>query len=385
MKRFGISSFLGGLLVFLAGRLDLTAATNEAPDFKQVYDLIRAHAAGVSDAELNRAAVQGLLKTLGPKVSLVTNVASTNALAETALLNQASLFEGEIAYLRIAWVGDGLVGAVRSAYQRLSSTNKLKGLVLDLRYTDGTDYAAAAAVADLFVTKAEPLLNWGEGIVSSNEKTNALQLPVVVLVNRETARAAEALTALLRQTGTGLILGGTTAGQAMVMQDFQLKDGEHLRIATAPVTMGDGSTLPVQGIKPDVSVIVSPGNERAYYADSFVVLPKTSLVAGAKLSLTNQTNTANLTSSRGRMNEAELVREHKQGANPGADSSSHTRMSEAELVREHKAGLDADGDVDAEAPPARQLEPAGPAVNDPVLARALDLLKGLAVVRQNRF
>jgi hypothetical protein len=57
------------------------------------------------------------------------------------------------------------------------------------------------------------------------------------------------------------------------------------------------------------------------------------------------------------------------------------RVNEAELVREHKAGLDRD--LEAETPPP--LEPAKPLVNDPVLARALDLVKGLALVRQNHF
>jgi hypothetical protein len=57
-------------------------------------------------------------------------------------------------------------------------------------------------------------------------------------------------------------------------------------------------------------------------------------------------------------------------------------MNEAELVREHREGLDRFPGIDsASMPPA---EPARPVVTDPVLARALDLLKGLAVVRQSR-
>src|SRR6185503_15236598 len=97
---------------------------------------------------------------------------------------------------------------------RMASTNSLTGLVLDLRYAGGFDYSAAAATADLFVNAARPLLNWGNGVVSSQEKTNAIQVPVAVLVNGRTAGAAEALAAALRETGSGLILGGKTAGQA---------------------------------------------------------------------------------------------------------------------------------------------------------------------------
>jgi hypothetical protein len=350
---------VAAFLVFFASRPDLSAATNETPDFREVYDLIRAHAAGVSDAELNRAAVQGLLAALGPKASLV-NGAPTNAPAETPLVSQTRLFDGNLAYLRVARVGDGLAKEVNGKCQQLNSTNKLKGVVLDLRYADGTDYAAAAATADLFSAKSEPLLNWGSGMVSSHEKTNSIRAPVAVLVNRETARAAEALTALLRQTGAGLILGGRTAGQALITQDFPLKEGGQLRIATAPVTLGDGATLPVQGIKPDIDVAVSPEDELAYYADAFAVLPRAKPPAGATPLSADQAGGTNLAARR-------------------------DRMSEAELVREHKQGNDFDRPMIVPVPPPRPAEPEKPVVNDPVLARALDLLKGLAVVRQDRF
>ena len=71
-------------------------------------------------------------------------------------------------------------------------------------------------------------MNWGNGMVRSKEKSDAIALPVAVLVNRQTAGAAEALAAVLRETGAGLILGGKTAGQAMVAQEFPLKNGDRL-------------------------------------------------------------------------------------------------------------------------------------------------------------
>jgi C-terminal processing protease CtpA/Prc len=359
MTRFGTRLFILVLLALLANPPALVAATNEATDFREVYDLIRAHATGVSDAELNRAAIQGFVSALAPKVSLATRTRPVDETGEPSPVDKTALFEGGIAYLRVARVNDGLAGQVSSTWKDWNSTNRLIGLVLDLRYADGADYAAAAATADLFAAKAGPLLNWGGGTVASHEKTNAIRVPVAVLVNRETAQAAEGLAAMLRQTGAGLLLGSRTAGQAMMTQDFPLRNGEQLRIATGPVLLGDGSALSAQGIKPDIEVSVSPETERAFFADAFVVLPKSNGVAGAKLSLTNQPEGTNLAARRGRMNEAELVREHRQAIDPGRDSNPG-------------------------GPTARPAEPDKPAVNDPVLARGLDLLKGLAVVRRDR-
>lgn len=362
MTRFraGFGLIVAGLLAGLPEAPGLGAtAPDGAPEYTEVYRLIKAHALGVTDAELNRAAVQGLLTALGPKVSLLTNspAAGTNASAATPLVTQASLFEGQIAYLRVARVANGLAGELKRAKSQLESTNSLEGVVLDLRYADGDDYAAAAAAADLFAAKAEPLLNWGAGMVSSQEKTNAIRVPVAVLANRDTAGAAEALAALLRETGAGLILGNRTAGRAMVMQDFPLSAGGRLRLAVAPVTLGDGSALSAEGVQPDISVAVNPQDELAYYANAFVVLPKSGALAAAKPAPASPSAGTNLASRRVRLNEATLVREHREG-------------------------LDRDLEAESSTPAP---EPVKPLVNDPVLARGLDLVTGLALVRRNHF
>ncbi len=350
-------SLLSGLLVFLAAARGARAeAAAPAPDFREIYDLVRAHLAGISDSDLNRAAVQGLVNSLGPKVSLVSSNASASPTADSPLVSKSKRFEDDIAYLRVGHVEEGLAKAVREVCDTLAASNKLQGVVLDLRYTKGNDYAAAAATADLFLKKERPLLDWGKGVVKSKEKQDALSLPVAVLVNQETAGAAEALAATLRETGTALLLGHQTAGQAMVAQEFPLKDGRVLRIATAPIRLGDGSPVPGEGLKPDIAVEVSGQDELAYYADEFQPAVRPGAMSGGSVSATNQLNGANRLARRSRFNEAELVRERKEGSGPDLDLTTGKNAAREEL----------------------------PVVQDPALARALDVLKGLAVVRHSR-
>jgi C-terminal processing protease CtpA/Prc len=331
-------------------RVIADTATNGGPDFKEVYDLIRQHVAGLSEAELNRAAVVGLVNALGPKVTLVTNE-TMESTAESAMV-RSNLFDGDIAYLRIRRVADGLDQQIRDVCKPSAGTNKFKGLVLDLRYSGGEDYLAAAAAADLFVRKPQTLLFWGTKPVESKEKKDAIAIPVAILVNKQTAGAPEALAAIMRQMGAGLILGTGTAGRAMIAQEFPLKDGERLRIATSPIVMGDGSSVSSQGLKPDIAVDVSSADEHEYYADAFKVIPRTNS-AGSSLSRTNLAAGTNRNIRRPRFNEAELVRERREGANLEDDVTE------------------------------KEPEPEKPVVRDPVLARALDLLKGLAVVRHS--
>jgi hypothetical protein len=341
-----------GFILVFSCKTAVSVEPADPPDFKEVYDLVSAHAAGLTKAQIDRAAVQGLVSALAPKVTLVGED-KTKASTDGPALSRTNLYDGDIAYMRVRQVGAGLQETFQKSYAAFVAEHKVKGLVLDLRYTDGTDYAAAAGVADLFVSKERPLINWGSGNAKSKEKEDAITLPVAVLVNHQTSGAAEALAALLRETGNALVLGSLTAGQALVSEEFPLKNGQRLRIATAPVQIGENTPLTPEGVKPDISVRVTPEDERAWFSDAFRGPLATNLFANVGLSLTNQP--------------------------AGTNRARRTRYNEAELVRERREGSAFDVELSA-----RDNEPEKPLVRDPVLARALDLLKGLAVVRQSR-
>jgi Peptidase family S41 len=324
-------------------------ADASAPAFQEVYDLLKQHLQGVTEAELNRAAVHGLLDQLGGRANLAggeTGAASTNAVS-------ARLFDAHFGYVRITSLATGAEREFQRAFDSLRSTNKLKGLILDLRYAGGSDYPAAIALADRFLTTEQPLADWGEGWKKSTTKTNAITLPVTLLVNHRTTGTAEALAGMLRHRDIGLLLGTNTAGQASMTRLFPLKNGREIRIAVAPLKVADGRELPRTGLKPDISVTVAPDDEQAWYADAFKSLAKpVPATATNDLSLTDTNKSA-----RRRINEAELVRLSREGKKP-----------DNEIVTAQPT------------PP----EPSAPVIHDPVLARALDLLKGLAVVQQFR-
>jgi len=308
---------------------------------------------GMSEAQLDQTAVQALVSGFAPRVSLVTNGLAGRTRVDAPMVSQSNRFDGEIGYVRVQVVRKGLANAVRDACKKLAGTNKLDGVILDLRYAGGDDYASAASTAELFVKKDQLLLDWGAGMERSKEDSDSISLPVAVLVNRQTTGAAEALAGVLRQTGSGLILGNRTAGQAMIAQEFPLKNGDRLRVATAPIRLGDGTALSADGLKPDIAVEVAPGDERAYYADAYQVPKRAEVPTRAATGLTNQASGTNRAARRPRFNEAELVRERREG------------ISEADVTA------------------LGYHQPDKPMIADPALARALDLLKGLAVVRQS--
>lgn len=338
------------LLLASAGAcVTVHAAEADAPvNFQEIYNLIRANLTGVSAADLDHAALQGLLKQFQSQVNLVPKT-SGQGIAETELLNRTNVFEEAYAYLRVARVEPGLAEQVQGGFEKLDADKKLKGLVLDLRFARGQDYATAVKVADRFIGTEQPQLTLAGAQLRSTTKTDAWTIPVVVLMNRQTSGAAEALAALLRQNRVALLVGTTTAGEASLFKEFTLSDGQRLRVATGAVKLGEGEPLSTKGINPDIALDVSLEAERAYLLDAYREPQKTAELAA------NPTGTNN--PPRRRINEAELVRRQREGLNP---------------------------DEDAPSAKARPNELAKPVLRDPALARALDLLKGLAVVKGYR-
>lgn len=327
--------------LFLAASSAL-AATNEAPKFDEVYKLLRENLSGVTPEGLDQAAVKGLIRELQPRVSLTGGLAGAE---EKTPLSRSQLYDSSYQYFRVGQVGGDLPAQIAAVYRQASETNNVKGIILDLRFAGGTDYAVAGAVADQFISTEQPLLNWGTGSARSTQKTNAISVPVAILVNQETTGAAEALAAVLREAHVGLVIGATTAGQASVFKEFTLSDGSKLRIATAQVKLGEGNVLS-QGVVPDIAIVVSLEDEKTYLKDPYALLHKPSVTE------TNQADAALSSRTRRRLNEAELVRQQHEGAEPEDETPSHRE------------------------------EASRPLIADPVLARALDLLKGLAVVQQ---
>jgi hypothetical protein len=335
---FGLTAWLG-----LAGNAAESDDARTWPPFQQVLESIEANLPELDRDELNAVIVQSLLDHYYPRVTLVP---SGDADAESAPSTSVvtTVFDSNFGYLRIGTVARGLDRQLAEEWTELRSGHQLKGLVLDLRFADGQDYETAAYVANLFITTNQPLLAWQDTVVHATPIPDTIVPPLVVLVNQRSSGAAEALAAALRESGAALLVGTRTAGQAYVFRDVELPEGRLLRVAAEPVRVGDGKSI-AGGLIPDIEVIVSVADERKYLADPYAVIP--GAVAGTALR-----------AERSQINEAELMRQRQPGARQGFP------------LAPERAG-----------PPARLEDPV---VQDPALARGLDLLKGIAIVGRAR-
>ncbi len=320
-------------------------AAADSPQFREVFEIVRTNLGGMNPEAVERAALKALLAHLDGQVVIENQSAGTATDPSGPVVSKSVVFDGGFGYVRVNRVGPKLDEALAAEFGKLGGHGKLKGLVLDLRYAGGADEKSAAHAADRFLAAEQALLTVNGEALRSTAKTNAIQLPTAVLVNHHTSGAAEVLAALLRQHHVGLLIGAATTGGARQFKEFALSTGQRLRIATGETKLADGQLMPSTGLRPDIAVNVGTEEERAFYAEPFQSL--------------------------GRAN-----------AGPGVDKKSADpagRLNEAELVRRMKESQNLETALTTGTPSA-----ATPQVRDPALARALDLLKGLSVVRQSR-
>lgn len=363
------ATFLSICLVCLLGATflpSLRAAEEPLPDlpYQELLDLLKAQLVDLDESEFERQAASALLNQFKSRVLFGNR--SSHGPFEPDLPNIAARrrLDGPSSYVRVGRVSLGLAPQLNALLHNAEFLDDTKGLILDLRFAGGMDYQAAANTADLFLTQPATFLDWGVAKAQTSPKKKPWDLPVIVLINKHTSAAAEALAAILRVEQVALVIGNVTAGHAAVFQDFTLSNGERLRIATHRVRTSDNHPLPLEGLTPDISVDINPLHERAYLNDPFT--PVTGTVS--------QTRGTNVVVSslqvRRKVTEAELVQARKEALG-ALDPTKATTSSE------RAGGTSESASTNSAAPNDAPLI----IVRDPVLARAIDLLNNLAVLR----
>jgi len=137
----------------------------------------------------------------------------------------------------------------------------------------------------------------------------------------------------------------------------------------------DGKTIPSDGLKPDIAMAVHADDERAFWQNPYG--------APAQGTDTAKVATNSFLPFVDRISEADLVLQKQHDGKTIGTSEFHARDMDLPgpgLIR--RPSGDNAGDEDSA--PSGGAGPQTPVLRDPVLARAVDLVKGLAVVRESR-
>jgi len=133
--------------------------------------------------------------------------------------------------------------------------------VLDLRNNPGGLVNEVVTTASQFLASGNVLLEKdAQGKTTQvpvQEGGQALNIPMVVLINEGTASAAEILAGALQDAGRAQLVGATTFGTGTVLGQFNLSDGSELLVAVEEWLTPKGRVIWHKGINPDVPVALS--------------------------------------------------------------------------------------------------------------------------------
>jgi carboxyl-terminal processing protease len=167
----------------------------------------------------------------------------------------------KVGYVAFATFSSGAHGELRDAIEGLYRRGA-QGLVLDMRGNGGGLLNEAVLCASIFLDK-------GVNVVSTRSRTQGDQdyaavgdpidpHPTVVLVNRDTASAAEILTAALKETDLATVVGTRTYGKGVFQEVMHLPAGGALDLTIGQYLTSDGTSILGVGVKPSVRVEDDP-------------------------------------------------------------------------------------------------------------------------------
>ncbi|MBN1797004.1 MAG: S41 family peptidase [Spirochaetales bacterium] len=190
--------------------------------------------------------------------SLVFDVTVTRAVIEIPTVKSAVMPQG-IGYLKIIEFTSYTVDRVKEVLLDFKKQN-YKGLIVDLRSNPGGLLPSVVSVSDFFLSQG-PIVSVKARAASDNVVYNATpyktivpeNIPVVVLIDRGSASAAEILAGALQDTGRALIIGETSYGKGTV-QHAKVMGDSGFRLTVAKYYTPKGISIDKVGVKPDVEV-----------------------------------------------------------------------------------------------------------------------------------
>lgn len=189
----------------------------------------------------------------------------TRRKVESPTVNFKMLDDG-MAYIQITEFDTVTVDQFTEA-MAMARGNDMKGLILDLRSNPGGNLSSVVSIAKQMLPKG--LIVYTEDRDGNREEyscdgSKELDVPMVVLVNGNSASASEILAGAIKDYGIGTLVGTTTFGKGIVQRPIELSDGSAVKLTISSYYTPNGINIHGIGIEPDVECEF---NSERYYSD----------------------------------------------------------------------------------------------------------------------
>jgi len=171
--------------------------------------------------------------------------------------------EDHIADIQIVSFSSGVSDQLKSAILQAKKDGATK-IILDLRNNPGGYLQEAINTASEFMANGTVLIEQDRSgqqtKMQVTGQTVDTGIPMVVLVNSDTASAAEIVSGALKDNHRAVIMGTKTFGTGTVLQEFPLSDGSAILLGIQEWLTPDGQFIRNQGITPNITVSMDPNN-----------------------------------------------------------------------------------------------------------------------------
>ena len=174
--------------------------------------------------------------------------------------------EGKIGYIEVTQFIDNTASQFKNALNELTRQG-MTGCILDLRDNGGGLVDSCVDMCSEFVPKGDLIVyiqdKKGNRTDYKSNSSDNVEVPVVILVNENTASASEIMTGCLRDYNKAKIVGTKTFGKGIVQNVFPLSDGTAVKFTVAKYYLPKGDCIHDLGIEPDEKVEMTDEEKKA--------------------------------------------------------------------------------------------------------------------------
>lgn len=177
------------------------------------------------------------------------------------------MFDNGIAHIEIVEFDDVTTDQFIEALA-MAKGSDMKGLILDLRGNPGGNLSTVVEIAGQFLPKGDLIVytedKYGNRENYYSQSDSTIDVPLIVLVDANSASASEILAGAIKDYGIGTLVGTTTFGKGIVQRIMTLTDGSAIKLTISKYYTPNGYNIHKIGIDPDVEV---PFDNQAYRED----------------------------------------------------------------------------------------------------------------------
>ena len=166
------------------------------------------------------------------------------------------MLEGQTGYLSVSEFDSVTYAQYEEALNKLTDQG-MTGLIVDLRNNPGGNLNTVCEMLDMVLPKGTIVYTEdkdGKRETATSDDEHQINVPMVVLVNGNSASASEIYAGAIQDYGIGKIVGTQTYGKGVVQQIFDLGDGTSVKLTIAEYFTPNGRSIDGEGITPDVEV-----------------------------------------------------------------------------------------------------------------------------------